>query len=336
MTQGGGRTVLVVGGAGYVGSHVAKRLARNGWTPVVFDDLSSGHRHAVRWGELVEGDIRDRAAVTAALRAHRPAAVMHFAARIEVGVGEREPDTFYDNNVRGSLSLFDAMREAGAGPLIFSSTCATYGEPERLPLDEDHPQRPVSVYGRTKLMIEQVLADYDRAFGFPHAALRYFNASGADRDGEIGEEHDPETHLIPNALRAAAGLGAGLKVFGDDYDTRDGTCVRDYIHVEDLAAAHVASLERLLGGAESFAVNVGTGEGYTVREVIDTVAKVTGRAPPYEMAPRRFGDAPLLYADPTRARELIGFEARSSDLHTIVETAWRFHQRVWNVNAPAG
>ncbi|MCW5724823.1 MAG: UDP-glucose 4-epimerase GalE [Maricaulaceae bacterium] len=247
--------ILVIGGAGYVVSHTAKALAAAGYLPVTFDNLSSGHRHAVRWGPLVEGDLRDAAALAAVLDEHRPIAVMHFAAHIEVGEGEREPLKFWDNNVAGVITLLQAMDRAGVRRVVFSSTCATYGEPESLPLTESEPQTPVSVYGRTKLAVEQLLRDVSAATPLRFATLRYFNAAGASPEGEIGEEHDPETHLIPNALKAAAGLGGRMKLFGDDYDTPDGTCVRDYIHVMDLAAAHLAALNRLFTRDDSFACN---------------------------------------------------------------------------------
>lgn len=330
--------ILVVGGAGYVGSHAVKALAKAGYTPVVFDNFSTGHRHNVKWGPMIEGDIRSAAAIEAAVREHAPLAVMHFAAAAEVGIGEREPEFFYDNNVAGTLALLQGMRAAGLNRLIFSSTCATYGPPERLPLNEDHPQRPMSVYGRTKLMIEDVLRDYARIYGdFRFAALRYFNACGADLEGDHGEEHDPETHLIPNALRAAAGGEGGLKIFGTDYDTPDGTCVRDYIHVNDLATGHILALERLLVNEESFMLNLGTGIPLSVLEVVNAIGRVVGAPPPHTFEGRRPGDVPGLYADPTRAREVLGFTPTVSDIDTIVSSAWAFHKKVWNVaDAPVG
>ncbi|TRO95890.1 UDP-glucose 4-epimerase GalE [Glycocaulis profundi] len=325
------RTVLVVGGAGYIGAHVCKALAARGIVPVVFDNFSSGHRHAVRWGPLVEGDVRDAAALDAAFEAHRPGAVMHFAACIEVGEGEREPLKFWDNNVAGVVSLLAAMKRAGCERLVFSSTCATYGEPQTLPLTEAEPQTPVNVYGRTKLAVERMLADVSAAEGLRYAALRYFNAAGASPDGEIGEEHDPETHLIPNALKAAAGLGGPMKLFGDDYDTPDGTCVRDYIHVMDLAAGHLAALDRLWTGSESFACNLGSGRGFSVREILKTVETVTGRPVPCETHPRRPGDAATLLADLTLARGLLDFAPARSDPETVIGDAWRFHRRAWGL-----
>ncbi len=325
--------VLVVGGAGYIGAHVCKALAARGDEPIVFDSLVSGHRHAVRWGPLFKGDIRDSAALDACFDAHKPDAVMHFAACIEVAEGQREPLRFWENNVGGVVTLLKSMARAGVKPLVFSSTCATYGEPESLPITEAEPQTPVNVYGRTKLAVERLLADVASVDGVRFAALRYFNAAGASPDGEIGEEHDPETHLIPNALKAAAGIGPAMKLFGDDYDTPDGTCVRDYIHVMDLADAHLAALDRLAGGAASFACNLGTGDGFSVRQILDAVHAVTGRPVPHDIAPRRPGDAARLVADIRRARELLDFQPRLSDPETIIRHAWAFHASKWNIAA---
>ncbi|MEO0983697.1 MAG: UDP-glucose 4-epimerase GalE [Pseudomonadota bacterium] len=323
--------VLVAGGAGYIGSHAAKALARAGHEPIVLDNLSSGHAHAVKWGPLVQADIRDFGAVAAALDTHKPDAVMHFAASIEVGIGQREPAAFYDNNVNGALTLVRAMLSRGVEALVFSSTCAIYGDPLKLPLTEDEPPKPVSVYGRSKLMVETMLEDISRAHGLRYAALRYFNASGADADGEIGEEHDPETHLIPNALKAAAGLGGAMKLFGTDYPTSDGTCERDFIHVADLAEAHILAAEHLLQGGGNLQLNLGTGEGRTVREVLQAVERATGMPVPVNEAPRRDGDAVSLYADTTKCRETLGWEPRCSDIDTIVRTAWDFHKHAWKL-----
>lgn len=325
------RRVLVAGGAGYIGSHAAKALRLAGYEPVVLDDLSSGHEHAVRWGPLVRGDIRNADAVRAAIRQYRPESVMNFAARIEVGEGEKAPAAFYDNNVAGMLILVRIMLEEGVTSFVFSSTCAIYGDPERLPLTEDLPKRPVSVYGRTKLMCEQMLADMSRAHGLRYAALRYFNAAGADRDGEIGEEHDPETHLIPNALKAAAGLGGPMKLFGNDYPTPDGTCIRDFIHVTDLADAHVLAAKKLGQGSRAIELNLGTGEGRTVMEVLKSVEKATGRPVPHTISPRRPGDAIALYSDASRVRAELGWQPKLSDIDTIVSTAWNFHRSKWPV-----
>lgn len=323
--------VLVVGGAGYIGSHVCKALAARGDQPIVFDNLSSGHEEAVRWGPLVRGDTRSQDDLTRAFDLHKPDAVMHFAANIEVGEGETAPLRFWDNNVGGVISLLLAMRAAGCDKLVFSSTCATYGEPETLPLTEAEPQSPINVYGRTKLAVERMLADVSRAEGLRYAALRYFNAAGASPDGEIGEQHDPETHLIPNALKAAAGIGGPMRLFGDDYATRDGTCLRDFIHVMDLATAHLAALDRLVAHPGGFACNVGTGQGITVREVLDAVQSVTGRPVPHMIHPRRPGDPDELYADISLARELLDFNPKYADIETIVRHAWDFHRKTWGL-----
>ena len=323
--------VLVVGGAGYIGAHVCKSLAARGDEPIVFDNLSSGHAHAVKWGRLVEGDIRSADDLDRALSDVAPDGVMHFAADIEVGAGQRFPVKFWENNVAGVITLLGAMQRAGVKPLVFSSTCAVYGEPRAVPITEAEPCKPVSVYGRTKRAVEHLLEDTARVDGVRYAALRYFNAAGASPDGEIGEEHDPETHLIPNAIAAAAGRGPKLKIFGSDYPTQDGTAVRDYVHVSDLADAHIAALQRLMAGRESFVCNLGTGEGASVRQVIETIERIAGRPVPHDLAPRREGDAVRLVADPTAARDLLGWTPRYSDLETIVAHAWRFHAARWGL-----
>jgi UDP-glucose-4-epimerase GalE len=325
--------VLVTGGAGYIGSHVCKALAARGDRPVVFDNLSSGHEHAVRWGPLVRGDVRSAQDLDRAFTEHRPDAVMHFAACIEVSEGERFPLRFWDTNVGGSISLLDAMARAGVAPLVFSSTCAVYGAPQTLPVSEAEPCKPVSVYGRSKHAVEQALADLARVGGVRYAALRYFNAAGASPDGEIGEEHDPETHLIPNALKAAAGIGGPMKLFGTDYDTPDGACIRDFIHVMDLAGAHLAALDRLMAGEQEIIANLGSGQGASVLEVLKAVEQVTGRMPPYRIEPRRPGDAPILSADLTHARKVLGFVPKRSGIETIIADAWRFHRKVWGLEA---
>ncbi len=325
------KRILICGGAGYIGSHAAKALRLAGREPIVFDDLTSGHEHAVRWGPLVKGDVRNAEALRAAIREHKPDAVMQFAARIEVGEGEKNPAHFYDNNVAGTLNLVRTMLEEGVKNLVFSSTCAIYGDPERLPLTEDLAKRPVSTYGRSKLMTEQMLEDIGRAHGLNFAALRYFNAAGADPDGEIGEEHDPESHLIPNALKAAVGLGGPMKLFGKDYPTADGTCIRDFIHVTDLAEAHILAADKIASGNTSLQLNLGSGNACTVLEVLNAVERATGRKVPVDISPRRAGDAIALYADTTKVRAELGWTPKLSDIDTVVSTAWAFHRRAWGL-----
>ena len=321
-------TILVTGGAGYIGAHACKALAAAGFLPVAFDNLSYGHAEAVRWGPFERGDIADRRRLDEVFARYRPAAVMHFAAFAYVGESVTDPGKYYRNNTAGTLTLLEAMRDHGVGALVFSSTCATYGVPERVPIVESEPQAPINPYGMSKLMVEAMLRDFDTAHGLKSIALRYFNAAGADPECEIGESHDPETHLIPLALDAVSGNGRPLTVFGQDYDTADGTCIRDYIHVTDLAEAHVAALRSLLSGAESRAYNLGTGNGFSVRQVMDAVEKVTGRAVPHDVGPRRAGDPAALVADPSAANRELGWQPRMSDLDTIVATAWAWHQKV--------
>ncbi|MCS7068360.1 MAG: UDP-glucose 4-epimerase GalE [Meiothermus sp.] len=316
--------VLVVGGAGYIGSHTAKTLKKAGHNPVVLDNLSTGHRWAVRWGPLVEADLADKKAVLQAMRDHRIEAVIHFAANAYVGESMQNPAKYFRNNVANMLNLLEAQHESGIQYMVFSSSCTTYGIPERVPISEDFPQSAISPYGESKLMGEKMLKWFGECYGLGWVALRYFNASGADPEGEIGEVHDPETHLIPLVIDAALGKRPPVKIFGTDYPTPDGTAIRDYIHVMDLADAHVRALQYLLEGGESTAFNLGTGHGHSVLEVINTVERVGGRKVPAEAAPRRAGDPPALVADPTKARRVLGWEARNPSLHQIVETAWRF------------
>lgn len=319
------QSVLVTGGAGYVGSHCCLVLANAGFLPVVFDDLSNGHRQHTQWGPLEVGDIRDAARLDAVFAAHAPVAVLHFAGRIEVGESLKDPGAFFDNNVGGAITLIEATRRAGVNAMVFSSTCATFGEPVRLPMDETHPQAPLNPYGRSKLMVEQALADYDRYVGFRSAVMRYFNAAGADPEGRIGEWHEPETHAIPLAIQVALGQRSHFTIFGDDYDTRDGTAVRDYVHVLDLADAHVAALKRLLAGGSSEAFNLGTGAGTTVRELVDGVGRAAGKPLPTQLAARRPGDAPILVGDNAKARRMLDWRP-SRDLDAILSSAWRWHQ----------
>jgi UDP-glucose-4-epimerase GalE len=315
--------VLVIGGAGYIGSHAARALRRAGHEVVIFDNLSYGYESLVRGFELVKGDVLDRSALARVLS--RADAIMHFAAFAYVGESVTNPRKYFYNNVEGGLSLLNAALEAGVKRIIFSSTCAVYGVPAKVPIAEDIPREPVNPYGVSKLFFEQALEAYDRAYGFRYASLRYFNAAGADESGEIGELHDPETHLIPLALSAAAGQGPELQVFGSDYPTPDGTCVRDYIHVSDLADAHVKALDHLSAGKPSFAANVGTGHGHSVQEVITTIKEVTGNPVPHKIGPRRPGDPPALVADPRKAQELLQWKA-SRSLRDIVATAWSWMQ----------
>lgn len=317
-------TILVTGGAGYVGSHCAMALAKAGHRVVVYDNLCNGHREFAKWGPFVEGDIRDRARLGTLFAEHKPDAVLHCAALIEVGESVKHPARFWDNNVGGTLALLEVMRAAGCNAFVFSSTCATYGAPLRLPMDEAHPQNPVSPYGWTKLAIEQASRDYAAAYGLKFAHLRYFNAAGAAAGEGIGERHDPETHAIPLALFALLGKRDGFKIFGDDYETRDGTCLRDYVHVLDLADAHVRAIERLLGGGASLAANLGTGDGVTVKELLAAIERVTGRAVPAERAPRREGDSPALLADNALARRELGWSPKHG-IDAVITDAWAWH-----------
>jgi UDP-glucose-4-epimerase GalE len=320
-------TILVTGGAGYVGSHACKALTRAGYRPITYDSLIHGHREAVRWGPLVEADLADAGKLTDTLKRFEVAAVLHFAAFAYVGESVVQPGLYFRNNVANTLTLLEAMRTSGVRHVVFSSTCATYGIPDRVPILESAQQRPVNPYGESKLMVERMLHWYGSAHGFTHAILRYFNAAGADAEGEIGEDHDPETHLIPLVLQAALGERAQIDVLGTDYPTPDGTAVRDYIHVQDLAEAHVKALDLLLKGGLSITVNLGTGVGHSVREVIAAAERVTGRRVPRREAPRRAGDPPVLVADASRAGELLGWKPALSDLDTILKTAWAWHSR---------
>ena len=327
MDRGSKPAVLVTGGAGYIGAHTAKALHEEGYFPVVYDDLSAGFREAVRWGEFVHGDIRDDRAVADAIEAYGIKAVIHFAGLIEVGRSVVRPDLFWDINVGGTMSLLSAIRERGVDRLVFSSSAAVYGQGGRGPLEaipEDAPKAPASPYGDTKLACEWMIAAECRAYGLSAVALRYFNAAGADPSGVIGEAHEPETHLIPLAIAAALGRGKPLTVFGKDYDTPDGTGLRDYIHVTDLAAAHVAAIRAELPAGRFEAANVGAGQGRSVLEVVEAVARAVGRPVPHEIGARRAGDPPSLVADPAYARELLGWSAQHSDLDRIVADALRW------------
>ena len=321
------RRVLVCGGAGYIGSHMAKWLAAHGAEPVVLDNLSTGHREAVRFGPLVEADLLDPASLDAAFAAGPFEAVMHFCARSLVGESVQQPLAYYQNNVAGTLNLLQAMRRHGVDRIVFSSTAAVFGEPVAATIDEDHPKTPINPYGASKLMVERVLADAAQAYGLRSVTLRYFNAAGASADGDIGEAHTPETHLIPNVLRAALGDGSRLKVFGDDWPTPDGTCVRDYIHVDDLAQAHWLALDHMAAHGGAHAFNLGNGRGFSVREVIAAAEAASGRTVAFDIAPRRAGDPAVLVAASDRAREVLGWSPRHADLAEIIDSAWRWHCR---------
>ena len=315
--------VLVIGGAGYIGSHTARALKGAGHEVIIFDNLSTGHEFLAAGFELVRGDVFDGNALAPVLT--RADAIMHFAAHAYVGESVTNPRKYFHNNVEGGLSLLNAALETGVNKIVFSSTCAVYGDVTKVPIEEDIPRQPVNPYGVSKLFFEQALEAYDRAYGFRYASLRYFNAAGADESGQIGELHDPETHLIPLALRATAGEGPELQVFGGDYPTPDGTCIRDYIHVNDLATAHVKALEHLAAGKESFAVNVGTGHGSSIREVISAVERVTGKPVPHRLVARRRGDPPALVANPAKAQSLMNWKA-TRGLDEIVSTAWSWEE----------
>jgi len=317
--------ILVVGGAGYIGSHAVRLLIDAGHAVWVYDNLSRGHRQAVPDGLLVEGELADRQKVVSTLRDKKIDAVMHFAAFALVNESVNDPSLYYRNNVVAALELLDAMREADVKKIVFSSTTATYGEPEVVPIAESTPQQPINPYGFTKLVIETALADYATAYGFGYAALRYFNAAGARPDGTIGEDHDPETHLIPIVLQVALGQRDRITIYGDDYATPDGSCVRDYIHVDDLSAAHLRALERLEPG-KGICVNLGTGLGTSVREIVEACREVTGHPIPETIGPRRAGDPSKLVADASLAKELLGWTAEYTDVKFIVETAWRWHR----------
>ena len=318
-------TILVTGGAGYIGSHACKELAKAGFLPVVYDNLSTGHAYSVKWGPFVEGDLFDRAKLEATLSLYQPKAVLHFASDALVIESMTQPAKYYHNNVAGTLSLLEAMRRTGVLQLVFSSTCATYGNPSFTPMTEEHPQVPINPYGRSKLMIEQILSDFEMAYGLRKVALRYFNAAGADLETEIGEDHAIETHLIPSVIQTALKVKEEIRVYGTDFPTQDGSAIRDYIHVCDLANAHVLAVKYLLAGEPSISLNLGTGQGYSVLEIIDAVQKFCGKSLPVRLENRRPGEPGVLTADNARARDLLGWRPQYS-LPVIIESAWKWHQ----------
>ena len=320
------KRILVTGGAGYIGSHACKALAAAGYTVITYDNLVYGHPWAVKWGPLEKGDILDRSRLDEVITTYRPEAVMHFAAYAYVGESVENPGKYYRNNLAGALTLLEAMRDHRIDKFIFSSTCATYGVPQEMPISEDHFQLPINPYGHSKLMVEQILRDFHSAHGIRSISLRYFNAAGSDSDGEIGEVHDPETHLIPLILDAAAEKRPYITIFGDDYDTPDGTCIRDYIHVTDIAKAHILALKKLEDIDSACAYNLGNGKGFSVKKVIDNARKVTGCRIPVQIGQRRSGDPPKLVGDATRIRNELGWEPVFSDLTSIIETAWNWHK----------
>lgn len=317
--------VLVTGGAGYIGSHTVKDLLNHNYEAVIVDNFSSGRPELVCGGEVIQADLRNRDELEAVFKEHRVEAVLHFAALIQVGESYENPQKYYLHNLITSLNLLEIMLRHGVKKFIFSSSAAVYGPPQQIPIEEDHPLNPANPYGMTKFMVEKILADYSRAYGLKYVSLRYFNAAGADPEGRLGEMHSPETHLIPNILLHLLGKNPDFQVFGHDFPTPDGTAIRDYIHVTDLARAHVLALERLLAGAESQILNLGSNRGYSVLEVIRTAEKVTGQKVSLKFGPRRLGDVPILLASSRRAEEWLGWQRKFSDLETIIKTAWQWH-----------
>lgn len=317
-------SVLVTGGAGYIGSHACKALAAAGYTPITYDNLERGHAELVRWGPLIKADILDSDALEEAFRQYRPEAVLHFAGLAYVGESVSQPLRYYRINTVGMVNLLDVMVRVGTtNRIVFSSSCTTYGLPNKLPISEDHPQNPISPYGQSKFAGEKILKDAAEAHGLRFGIFRYFNACGADPSGDLPERHDPETHLIPLAIDAAKGTASPLQIFGSDYSTEDGTCERDYIHVSDLATAHVSAVQYLGKGSDSFELNLGTGRAYSVLQIISAIERITGKSVPFTMGPRRPGDPPALFCDPTSSQRLLGFHPECSDLETIIETTWR-------------
>ena len=320
--------ILIAGGAGYIGSHTNKLLSRRGIPTVVFDNLSLGHREFAKWGSLFIGDLSDKEQIRSCFRQYPTQAVMHFSAFAYVGESMTQPAKYYQNNVLNTVRLLEVMKEFAVSRFIFSSSCAVYGTPAELPITEGHPRLPISPYGRTKLMVEEILKDFDAAYGMKHISLRYFNAAGADPEGGLGEMHEPETHLIPNILNFLLGRKGRLELFGTDFETPDGTAIRDYIHVTDLAEAHVLALERLAAEGQSDAMNLGTNRPYSVMDIIKKIEEVTGRKVAFSVCPRRPGDVPILLASRDKAAAALGWKLRYSDLETILSTAWAWHRKI--------
>jgi len=318
--------ILIIGGAGYIGSHMCKYLTKHGFTSVVLDNLIYGHREAVKWGPFIQGTMANPALLKKIFSEHDIAAVMHFAAFCYVGESVTEPAKYYQNNVAATLTLLQTMVEKKVNNFIFSSSCATYGEPVETPMTEDHPKNPINPYGWTKLIVEQMLEDFNKAYGLKSTSLRYFNAAGADPDGELGEDHRPETHLIPLVLQTALGQRETINIFGDDYPTKDGTCIRDYIHIEDLAQAHLLAMEKLLKGEPGDQYNLGNGDGHSVKQVIEVAREVSGRDIPARVTARRPGDPAVLISSSKKALKQLGWKPQYPDLKVIIETAWQWHK----------
>ncbi len=322
--------VLVTGGAGYIGAHCCKELHRRGYNPIVIDNLVYGHRENVKWGDFYEADIADQNQLELCFKKYEIDAVMHFAGYAYVGESVADPMKYYENNVKKTIVFLNFLLAKKVKILIFSSSCAVYGNPNSIPIDEEHSKNPINPYGKTKFIVEKLLEDYYNAYGINFMSLRYFNAAGADPGCEIGEKHNPETHLIPLVLEAASGKLKSIAIFGTDYPTKDGTCIRDYIHVSDLAEAHVLSLEKLLNGGKSDFINLGTGRGYSVLEIIEKASEITERNIPTIRAPRRSGDPPVLVADNNKALHELGWQARLTGIEGIIETAWNWHKKQLN------
>ena len=320
--------ILIVGGAGYIGSHLNKEINKKGIETIILDNLSYGHRDFVKRGTFEKGDLGNIDDIRAVFKKYPIEAVMHFAAFTYVGESVEDPQKYYQNNVKNTLNLLQVMLEENVKYFVFSSTCATYGNPVEIPITESHPQNPINPYGKGKLMVETVLKDYSDAYRLKYASLRYFNAAGADPEGEVGELHDPETHLIPLILDVAAGRREDIKIFGTDYDTPDGTCIRDYIHVTDLAEAHILALEYLQNGGESDFFNLGNGNGFSVKEVIETAEEITGKDIKAAEAERRAGDPPILVGSSTKAKETLNWNPKYDELSKIIETAWNWHKKI--------